>query len=167
MRCTQLGESRSVGQRAYTLPEVLVATFVLGVFVVSLYAGFGTGFSLLRLVREDARSTEIIQQKIEMLRLCPWSDLPSFPTTFQEPFDPLASTNDPKAVIFNGTISLTTPNIPVSYATNLRLVTITVYWTNSVYLTNSQSSKTIVHTNHGQTQIARYGMQSYQWGVNP
>ena len=71
MRFTQLGESRSVGQRAYTLPELLVATFVLGVFVVSLYAGFGSGFGLLRLVREDARATEIIQQKIETLRLCP------------------------------------------------------------------------------------------------
>ena len=161
MRFTRLGESRSVGQDGYTLPELLVATFVLGVFVISLYAGFGSGFGLLRLVREDARATEIIQQKIETLRLCPWSDLPAFPTSFKEPYDPLASTNDPQAIIFNGTVSLTTPDFTVSYATNLRLVTITVFWT------NRDSGKTIVHTNQGQTQIARYGMQSYQWGTNP
>src|SRR5689334_7324482 len=130
MRFTELGEDRSVGQGAYTLPELLVATFVTGVFVISLYAGFGSGFSLLRLAREDARATEIIQQKIETLRLCPWSDLPSFPASFNEPYDPLASTNDPQAMTFSGTILLTTPNISASYATNLRLVTITVFWTN-------------------------------------
>ena len=161
MRFTQLGESRSVGQRAYTLPELLVATFVLGVFVVSLYAGFGSGFGLLRLVREDARATEIIQQKIETLRLCPWSQLSAFPTSFKEMYDPSASTNDPRAMIFNGTIALTTPDISTSYATNLRLVTIIVFWT------NRDTGKAIVRTNQGQTQIARYGMQSYQWGVNP
>ena len=150
-----------MGQRAYTLPELLVATFVLGVFVISLYAGFGSGFGLLRLVREDARATEIIQQKIETLRLCPWSDLPAFPTSFTEAYDPLSSSNDPRATIFNGKIALTTPDFPVSYATNLRLVTVTVFWT------NYESGKVLVHTNQGQTQIARYGMQSYQWGINP
>jgi len=146
MSFMRLGESRRVGQRAYTLPELLVATFVLGVFVISLYAGFGSGFGLLRLVREDARATEIIQQKIETLRLCPWSDLPAFPTSFTEAYDKIA---------------LTTPDFPVSYATNLRLVTVTVFWT------NYESGKVLVHTNQGQTQIARYGMQSYQWGINP
>src|SRR5260370_34056423 len=102
MRLMRLGESGRVGQKAYPLPELLVATFVLGVFVISLYAGFGSGFGLLRLVREDARATEIIQQKIETLRLCPWSDLAAFPTSFKEPYDPLAATNDPLAIIFNG-----------------------------------------------------------------
>src|SRR5882672_8063306 len=154
MRSLQLRESRSVGQGAYTLPELLVATFVLGVFVISLYAGFGSGFGLLRLVREDARATQIIQQKIETLRLCSWSQLSSFPTSFQEHYDSLAPTNDPHATVFDGTISLTTPEIPASYTTNLRLVTITVSWT------NCDGGKPVAHTNQGQTQIARYGMQN-------
>jgi hypothetical protein len=161
MKSLQSRDSRRVGQDAYTLPELLVATFVVGVFVVSLYAGFGSGFSLLRLVREDARATQIIQEKIETLRLCPWSQLPNFPTSFQENYNPLATTNDPFATTINGAISLTTPDIPAAYATNLRLVTITVWWT------NCDCGKPVAHTNQAQTQLARYGMHTYQWGANP
>jgi len=161
MRALQLRDSRRVAQAAYTLPELLVATFVLGIFVISLYAGFGSGFGLLRLVREDARATQIIQQKIETLRLCSWSQLTNFPRVFQEKYDPLATTNDPLATIFNGTISLTTPDFPTAYATNLRLVTITVYWT------NCDGGKPVAHTTQSQTQLARYGLQNDQWGVKP
>lgn len=161
MKSLRTGASRGVAASAYTLPEVLVSIFVVGVFVISLFAGFGSGFSLLRLTREDARAAQIIQQKIETLRLCSWDQLASFPTSFQEHYDPLVSTNDPRATVFNGTVNFTTPEIPTSYATNLRLATITVSWT------NYDTGKPVVHTNRGQIQVARYGTQLYDWRPAP
>src|SRR5215472_14423376 len=140
MRSLQSRAPRSVGLAAYTLPELLVSTFVVGAFVISLFAGFGSGFSLLRLTREDARAGQLIQQKIEVLRLCSWSQLPGFPTSFQEQYDPLATTNAPRATIFNRTIAFATPDIATSYATNHRLVTISVSWT------YYDTGKAVVHT---------------------
>jgi hypothetical protein len=45
-----------------------------------------------------------------------------------------------------------------SYKPNMRLVTVTVSWTN--YNTPRPQS----HTRQMQTEVARYGMQNYVWG---
>src|SRR5205823_3241522 len=93
-------------ERGYTLSEVLVSVFVLGILIVSLYAGFSSGFAMLQLSREESRATQILLQKMEVLRLCNWSELARFPKSFQERFDPLAATNDSHGILFRGSVHL-------------------------------------------------------------
>jgi len=161
MRLSRRPYKASPGQSAYTLAELLVATFVLGVFVVSLYTGFCSGFAILRLSREEAKATQLVLQKLEDIRLCTWSQLSNFPRTFQQTYDPFALTNDPHATTFYGRVSLSDSEIAASYSTNLKLVTVTVFWT------NWNGKQPLVHTNQMQTHVARYGMQNYEWGATP
>ena len=46
-------ERKSRAHSGYTLAEVMVAALVLGTMTVSLYAGFSSGFALIRLAREE------------------------------------------------------------------------------------------------------------------
>ena len=48
-------------------------------------------------------------------------------------------------------------NTPADYASNMKLVTITIYWTNYPHL----ATNVIVRTRQMQTLVARYGMQPY------
>src|SRR5580765_2999708 len=79
------------GQSAYTLTEVLIATFVLGTMTISLFAGFSAGFWLMQMAREDERATQVLKGRIEVLRLAKWDDLTANPSmSFREHFDPSA-----------------------------------------------------------------------------
>jgi hypothetical protein len=75
---------------------------------------------------------------------------------FTEPYDP---NSDNPGVIYSGFVSVGPPpaGVPADYQNNLRLVTITVYWTN--YLQGSTTP--IVRSRQMQTCVARYGMQNY------
>src|SRR4051794_9479569 len=103
MRLSRIKHSNRRRESAYSLAEALVALGVIGVMVITLFAGFSSGFALVRLSREDVRSTQILMQKIEAIRLCTWSQLSNFPTTFKEKYDPTAVTNEPNDMYFNGT----------------------------------------------------------------
>src|SRR2546423_5206069 len=85
------GRQLARAQSAFTLVEVLVSVFVLGVATVSLYAAFGTGFMLVDSARLDLRATQILTQKAEALRLCSWSSLTNYPISFTERYDPASS----------------------------------------------------------------------------
>src|SRR2546428_12992258 len=82
------GEATLGGQSGHTLVEVMVSLSVLGFMVVSLYAGISSGFAVLRVARENLRATQILQERMEVLRLIRWDDVaPGFiPTTFTAPF---------------------------------------------------------------------------------
>src|SRR5436190_14277286 len=116
----------------YTLVEVVVAMAIIGIMVVSLFAGFSSGFAVLRTSREKSRATQVLLQKIEAVRFCTWSQLAAFPRNFQEPFDPQAPNATAPALYF-GTVSFGPPAmIPDSsdYKTNMHQVTITFLWSN-------------------------------------
>jgi prepilin-type N-terminal cleavage/methylation domain-containing protein len=156
---------RNRGARsAFTLPEVLITALMLGILVVSLYAGLSGGFSLVQLSREDLRATQVLMEKLEAVRLCTWSQLSSFPSSFQERFDPLSKNNQAGEVVYHGTVLIEPPDaIPDSaaYKTNMRLVTVALHWT------NYNGSNALVRSRQMQTQVARYGQQNYLWGARP
>ena len=140
----------------------MVAAAILGVMVISLYAGFSSGFAILRSSRERTRATQVLLQKVEAIRLCSWSQLASFPRKFQEPLDPRATNGTP--AFYSGNISFSAPAmIPddADYKTNMQQVTVTVWWTNfngSVATTFSEQMTTLV---------ARYGAQNFALGKSP
>lgn len=150
------------GQSAYTIAEVLVAVLLLGTMVVSLYGGFSASFAVLRSSRDEARATQILLRRLETLRLCAWSQLANL--TSQERFDPLASDPSAGGTVYGVTVSTNTPDsVPdgAPYKQDMRLVTVTVLWT------NFSGDTPVVHSRQMQTHVARYGLQNYWWGMTP
>ena len=117
----------SLDQSAFTLVEVIVGVGVMGIMMVSLYAGFAFGFNQIRLARENVRATQVLEERMEVIRLLNWDqviNLPGYiPTTFQAPF----------------------------YADNLRMIKIQLTWP-SGHLVRTRQMTTLV----AQYGIQRY-----------
>ncbi|NOS69233.1 MAG: hypothetical protein HOP33_04810 [Verrucomicrobia bacterium] len=153
-----------VAAQAHTLPEAIIAVALVGMMLVSLYAGFSSGFAIVRSTRENLRATQILVQRMEAIRLYTWSELlytNNFNnTTFVESYDPLgALSGNDGGTVYSGTIQLDVPSdLPAAYRDNMRLVTISVYWTNNL------GGEPLTHSRRMQSSVARYGMQSYVYG---
>ena len=62
-------------RRAYTVMEVLVAVAVVGVVFVTLYLGMLQGFAIVKTGRENLRATQILEEKMEVIRLYTWPQI--------------------------------------------------------------------------------------------
>ena len=139
-------------RRAFTLVEVLVTVAIVGTSFVSLYSGISMGFAIINVSRENLRAVQILQEKVETIRLYNWDQINSngfIPATFSEPFYPKAATNS--GLVYTGTVVVTNAPISESYRNDLRLVVLTVSWT----------SGNVTRQREMQTFIARYGLQNY------
>ncbi len=155
-------------RRAFTLVEVLVAMCIVGVLFVSLYAGITAGFGVMSQTREQMRATQVMIDKMETLRLYSWSQIGTFgtstsyiPSTFFEAFYPTTTNFTASTVttnvsglglgfVYYGTVSITNAGFTENYSNNVKLVTITLRWTNG-----SPRSQTM------STYVAQYGIQNY------
>ena len=152
------------GAAAYSLPEAIIAMAIIGFMMISLYAGFSAGFTIVRSARENLRATHILLQRMETIRLCRWdelSDTNSFQNiTFVESFDPLGQlAGSGGGTVYTGDITSSVPtDLPPAYQNDLRVVTVSVYWTNY----SSQSPH--VNVRQMQTYVARQGLQNYILG---
>jgi hypothetical protein len=146
--------------RAYTVAEVLVGVLVLGILTFSLFGAFSSGLAVAELSRENLRATEVLTKKLETLRLLTWTQLTD-PTqaapSFSEWYDPDGTTSDMAGVLYHGVVSVTRANVPAEYSNDMRLVTVTLFWTNFVH----GSASLIVRTRQAQTLVARNGVQNY------
>ena len=152
----------------YTFAEVLVAGAILGFVATTLYGAFAAGFCVIQTTRENLRATQIMVQKTEAIRLLTWSQVCDT-TNYLKPFffesyDPLGATNNSTGARYTGYVTASVPtaaDLPGAdnYRTNLRTITVTVYWT------NFNGPKRIVHTREMRTRVARNGMQNYVWGT--
>jgi type II secretory pathway pseudopilin PulG len=147
--------ARPIAQEGYTLVEVMVAASLLGFMIVSLFAGFSSGFAVLRVARENLRATQILEERMEVLRLIKWNDVnsPGFiPTNFIAPFYPPDSTNaTASGIAYTGTVSVINAPIAESYANNLRAIQINLTWT----------SGNITRSRQMTSYVSRYGLQNY------
>ncbi len=149
---------------AYTLAEVLLSVFVLGVMLISLYGGFSAGFAVVQLARENLRATQIMMQKMETVRLLKWSQLLDtanyLQPTFLDYYDPSSTNVQSAGAIYQGNVTLTAAAISgfPAYSINMREITVTIYWTNYPH---GLSGTPIVRTRTMQTLAAQYGMQNY------
>lgn len=129
-------------QAGFTIMEALIASMILGLALASVLAISSHSFRYLSDIRLTARSSQVLQQKMEDLRLLSWSDLHSQSNTFTDPVQPGT---------FNGTISFSPYDTYGSLVTATR-VTLTVTWTNR----NSGLS-----TNTLSTVVANGGLNKY------
>ena len=154
------------GQAAYTLVEVVVGTAILGFVATALYGAFAAGFLVIQSTRENLRATQIMVQKLEAVRLFTWSQIHDtnnyLKPFFVEPYDPLGVTNNSGGARYTGYLRAEVPaagDLPETYRTNMRTITVSLYWT------NYNGAKAIVHAREMQTRVARNGMQNYIWGT--
>ena len=149
---TNADRHRSV--QGYTLAEVLMAAGVTGIMFVSLYGAFAAGFAVLRATRENLRATQILEERMEVIRLVKWDDVkPGFiPTTFTAPYDENSpATTASAGLAYHGTVSLT--NVPMSeaYAADLRMVQIDLTWNSG----NATRKRQMI------TYVSKYGLQNH------
>ena len=147
---------------AYTLIEVIVSAGLVGIMVSALYAAFILGFASIKTTREDLRGTQLLQQKMEAIRLCTWTQLSNCPTSFTDYYDPTGVSSNKGGTIYVGTVSTTgaATNISssASYKSRVHLINVTVIWTNYVGKTP------VAHARQMQSLSAYDGMQNYIYG---
>ena len=149
----------------FSLVEVMVGVAVFGVTCVSLYAGVTFGFNSVQLARENLRATQILVEKMEVIRLYSWDEVnePGFiPATFEARYAPGGTftttgpndrpvVNPAEGVTYYGTISITNAPMSENYRQNVKRVDLTVRWTTGK-LERSRSLSTLVTMD---------GLQSY------
>jgi prepilin-type N-terminal cleavage/methylation domain-containing protein len=112
------------GQQGFTLTEAMIASVILLLVFASMLALAGQGFRYMSDLRRWARSSQVLQQKMEDIRLITqWSTMQALNnTTFTD--------NSIPGQPISARISIGSYNPP--YPTNIMaLVTITATWTNS------------------------------------
>ena len=147
-------------QSGHTLAEVMVSIAVIGFMLVSLYAGFSSGFAIVRLARENLRATQILAERMEVLRLVKWLDvnLNFIPGTFTAPFYASSQTNGTQGnFVYSGIVTIT--NAPLedlpTYADKLQMIHIELTWTNGNIPRKRQMT----------TFVSYDGLQNYVYGA--
>jgi prepilin-type N-terminal cleavage/methylation domain-containing protein len=145
-----------LAQLGYTLMEVVMAVALLAIMMISLYGGISSGFAVVQLARENLRSTQIMLERMEGIRLYNWNQLVysnMIPSSFTSYYYPHAAAGESKGLAYAGRMIITnavmTP--PSTYSANMRLITVTLNWTNgNVRRTRSMS-----------TYVSKNGVQNY------
>jgi Tfp pilus assembly protein PilV len=129
--------------RGFTIIEAMIATMILGLVLGSVLAVTSQSARYLSDLRRTARSSQVLQQKVEDIRLLSWSDVQALPSTFTDPNDATGS--------YAGFI---TQSAFDSYngQTTVTKITLGVVWTNS---------NTHVMTNTLTTLISNGGLNKY------
>jgi len=145
---------------AFTLTEASVGAAIVLIFFVSLYAGISQGFLTTRIARENLRATQVMLEHMEGVRLYNWDQLVAsnwIPATFTQYYYPLTNRGESPGVAYVGTFAITNVSFPspASYANDMRLITVTVCWTNYIGTTKLARSRQM------QTYVGRTGLQNY------
>jgi prepilin-type N-terminal cleavage/methylation domain-containing protein len=149
---SSLSFRRPASQDAFTLVEVIVGMGLLAVLMFSLYAGLNMGVASVQGARENLRATEILTEKMEIIRLCNFDQLTTpgyLPTSFTAYYQESATSSN--GTVYTGTLSISPTGLPVNYSNDLRLVTVSVTWQTK----NTPRSRTL------STLASRYGIQRY------
>jgi type II secretory pathway pseudopilin PulG len=148
---------RKRGRGAFTMVEVMVALGIGAFMFVSLYAGIAQSTSTLQSAREKLRATQILTEKLEVIRLYNWDQVntagfvPSGFTDYQYPGLGNATNASNKGTVYFGTISVGPAEVNSKYTNTMRKVVATVKWVNGS-ITNQQRM---------QTFISEFGVQKY------
>src|SRR5215813_818461 len=88
----------------FTLIETVVATLLAGIMLPTLFAGLASGFSIVKVTRENLRATQVIMQRMEAIRLAPYKTLQdpaAYPASFTEYYSPSGKTNGAPGTVYN------------------------------------------------------------------
>lgn len=148
---------------AFSMIEVLIGVVVMGIMMISLYAGMSSGFALTRSARENLRATQIMIERMEGLRLYTFNQLVysnMVPTSFTTSYYPFAASGQSTGITYKATMTITNASLnpTATYGDRMRAIVVTVYWTN--YYGNPMTNK-LVRSRTMTTYAARDGIQNY------
>lgn len=138
----------------FSMVELMVGTVILAVMFVSLYAGFSSGFAVIQLARENLRATQILQEKMETIRLYTWDQINQagfMPLTFTEPFYATPGSQTSSGLTYTGKVVIAAAPVTESYSNDLKHVTISIQW----------KSAKVLRTREMSTFVTRNGLQNY------
>jgi Tfp pilus assembly protein PilE len=155
VKAKQKNGARRREERAMTLVEVMIAVVGVGILLVTLYVAISQGFAIIQTARENLRATQILQEKMETMRVYSWDQVttPGFiPSSFTEPFYAVGETNN-GGFNYSGRVIVTNavPLGSASYGNDVRWVIVQVQW----------QSGNVVRRREMRTLIAEYGLHSY------
>jgi type II secretory pathway pseudopilin PulG len=138
----------TLGRGGYTLAEAMMATVIMAVVLASTLAVAALCIRYVTDIRRASRSSQVLQQQMENIRLLPWSQILALPGHF--PY----GTDATNAIYqgYSGTIS-SSPFDMYSGTATVLTVTLTVTWTN-------QSANRVL-TNTLTTLICDGGLNKY------
>ena len=139
---------------AFSLTEVMVSIFLLGIGAVSIFGGISTSFAIVKTAREDLRATQIMLDKMETIRLYTWDQLntPGFvPTNYVANYDGDGSDTNYTGIVYNGSMSIEPYSASTGFQTNLISVKTTLQWVQNGIVRNREM----------QSLVARNGLQDY------
>jgi prepilin-type N-terminal cleavage/methylation domain-containing protein len=146
---------RSHSEKAFTLAELMVACAILAIMVVALFGGISFGFSNITIARQNLRATQIVLEKMEIVRMYSWEQVNSngfVPGAFTAPFFPrLGGAETNGGVTYHGTIEISKVKFDATYEDDVRQVLVRLNWTN----------KNIPQSVEMSTYISQYGMHRY------
>jgi hypothetical protein len=147
-----------IGSAAFSTLEVLVAVLICGITFLGLYSGLSSGFAFVQLARENLRGTQILEEKMETIRLYRWDQINTsgfIPTNFVDVFYPL-TTQSTAGLSYTGMVTIANAPLTEYYADSLRQVTIDLSW----------KSGQVVRKRQMTTFVSQYGLQNYIYGIN-
>lgn len=160
---------RGRANSAFTLVDVLMTAGITAIMFTGIFGAISSGNIIIQSTRENLRATQIIESRMEGLRLVAWGtstnqlfDTNCVTPTFTESFYPLgvSGAGSSQGVTYYGSMTLQkSPTLTPasSYNTQMCAVTVTINWTNQHYgVLNS-------HTRTMSTYVAQYGLQNYVW----
>lgn len=139
-------------QAAFSLVEVMVSFGIIGMLMVTLFVAFSSGFATVQLTREDQRATQILLEKMEVIRLYSWDQLATagfIPEQFLAPF--YATNETLTGLIYTGRVTVANAPLTEGYGTDMKMITVGVDWYSSQRL----------HRREMSTLVSRYGLQNY------
>jgi len=157
MKIDQTKVRRSARASAgFSLLEGVVGFGIFGICFGALLAGLTLNVSTIKYARETVRATQIMEEKLDTIRLYTWDKIntPGYISNqFYAPFFPTNSFNTTQSsgVIYTGLITIATAPVTETYQTNLVQVTIDLYWPSTPQLRHAQMI----------TLVGKYGLQTY------
>ena len=141
--------------QGFTLVEAAVAAGVIGVLAAGLYTGMAHTTFDVRLARENERATQIMVEKMELIRLYNWDQINSngfIPLTFTAPYYDDGTNSASPGPTYTGAVSIASfPGRHAAYSNDLRVVTIDLNW----------ASGKLARKRSLTTYVSRYGLQNY------
>ena len=131
---------------------------VVATSFASLSLGLVQGLTYLRETRDNLRATQIMADRMEVIRLYTWDQLnaPGYvPTNFTSYTWPNGLATGRQGTTFVGKLSIGNSPLTEGYSNDVRQVVLDLNW----------SSKVTQHHRQMTTLVSRYGIQNYVYST--